>query len=144
MQGQNVWETSFKRNFQAIIMGSKTSNTSQVPNSIDPQLLLKRLILISEQQYILTRETYSSMNYASYPDSLFEDFVLPRKANKSALALAIWSKVEKCKDFFYQMNQISLTLSMYSMEAPYSIEFLGQSVSYFRIFVISIQITFCQ
>ena len=79
-------------------MGSKTSNTSQVPNAIDPQLLFQRLILISEQQYIDERNIFKYELW-SYPASLFEDFVLPRKANKSALALAIWSKVEKCKNF---------------------------------------------
>lgn len=96
MQGQNVWNYSFKRNLQAVTMGSKNTKVGEEVVNIDPQLLFQRLAFVSEQQDIDKRDIFK-YELCSYPASLFSDSVLPRKANKSVLANAIWAKVDKCQ-----------------------------------------------
>jgi len=94
MHSQNIWKYSFKRSSQAVTMGVKNVPVGKDVIYIDPQLLFQRLTIASEIQDIDNRDIFK-YELCSYPASLFDDSLLPRKANKTALANAIWVKVEE-------------------------------------------------
>src|SRR6267154_2035946 len=77
-------------------MGVKNVPVGKDVIYIDPQLLFERLTIASEIQDIDNRDIFK-YELCSYPASLFDDSLLPRKANKSALANAMWVKVEGSK-----------------------------------------------
>src|SRR6267154_1638582 len=75
-------------------MGVKNVPVGKDVIYIDPHLLFQRLTIASEIQDIDNRDIFKC-ELCSYPASLFDDSLLPRKANKPALANAMWVKVEE-------------------------------------------------
>ena len=94
MVGQNVQEYSFKRNFQAVTLNSKTAVTIKDEQVvINPQLLFQRLSIIAYNG----DDPAAAFKYelCSFPPGMFELPQLPRGANKAALADAIWDEVQQ-------------------------------------------------
>jgi hypothetical protein len=90
MAGKFVNEYSFKRSNQIVTLSDKTSvRITGEAVSIDPQLLFQRITAIADRYY----EDVSGLfqyELSSVPSSLFDNTGLPRLAQKSQLADAIW------------------------------------------------------
>ena len=94
MVGQNVQEYSFKRNFQAVTLNSKTAVTIKDEQVvIDPQLLFQQLSIIASSG----DDPAAAFKYelCSFPPGMLELPQLPRGANKAALADAIWNEMQQ-------------------------------------------------
>ena len=90
MVGQFVDEYSFKRSSQIVTLGDKTSvRITGESVSIDPQLLFQRLTAIADR-YCEDVSGLFKYELFSVPSSLFDTTGLPRLAQKSQLADAIW------------------------------------------------------
>ncbi|KAK3092613.1 hypothetical protein FSP39_004972 [Pinctada imbricata] len=87
MAGESVAGNTFKRSRQAVTLNSRATVKVDDDNiHVDPQLLFQRLTTISRVISVLF-----DYELAAYPSSLFESSGLPREAQKSSLATAIWS-----------------------------------------------------
>ena len=94
MVGQNIQEYSFKRNFQAVTLNSKTTVTIKDEQVvIDQQLLFQQLCIIASNG----DDPAVAFKYelCSFPPGMFESPQLLRGANKAALADAIWDEVQQ-------------------------------------------------
>ena len=60
---------------------------------VDPQLLLQRLSIIANGGRFENPKSLFKYEMCSCPPALFDTSLLPRKANKPALADAIWTDV---------------------------------------------------
>ena len=95
MRGKKVDEFSFKKKNQALTLASRTA----VPFSdgyvqIDPQLLFQRLSFLATSGRYEDPQALFKYEMSSYPSALFDSSLLPRQANKSVLADAIWAQTE--------------------------------------------------
>lgn len=61
---------------------------------VDPQLLFQRLSIIATGGRFENPKSLFKYEMCSYPPALFDTSLLPRKANKPALADAIWTDVK--------------------------------------------------
>ncbi len=92
LTGKNVIEHSFKKKDQAVTLASRSSiKINDETIQVDTQLLFQRLITAGMQTDELPDLFTHEM--CSYPPALFEGRDMPRPANKSALADAIWALV---------------------------------------------------
>lgn len=92
MVGKMVESYTFKKKHRAITMDSKSKMSIDGDEvSIDPLLLFQRLIMVSTHKESL----HEAFGYelCGYPPALFEKRNVLLKANKPALANAIWDKV---------------------------------------------------
>ena len=105
MVGQNMQEYSFKKKCQVVTLDSKSAvdiKGEQV--NIDPQLLFQRLSVIASNGENLA-DTFK-YELCSFPPAMFESSVLPRQANKAALADALWEEVKNGQPKSVQEGQL--------------------------------------
>ncbi|KAK3747021.1 hypothetical protein QZH41_001488 [Actinostola sp. cb2023] len=95
MVGKSPFEYSFKKKDQAVTLASKTTvKINEESVQIDPQLLFQRLSVLATGGRYEDPKSHFKFEMCSYPPSLFESSLLPRQANKPALADAIWTIVK--------------------------------------------------
>ena len=95
MRGKKVDEFSFQKKHQAITLASRTAVPLSDGNvQIDPQLLFQRLSIVATSGRYEDPEALFKYEMSSYPSALFDSSLLPRQANKSVLADAIWAQTE--------------------------------------------------
>ena len=105
----NIYTYSFKRKDISVTMASKTSVKVGVEDiQIDPILLFQRLAALSNGDD--NKKDIFSFELCSFPASLFESPLLPRLANKAALADHLWTLITEHNnhDSLFQMNQDNL------------------------------------
>ncbi|KAK3744094.1 hypothetical protein QZH41_005421, partial [Actinostola sp. cb2023] len=93
MKSKHVHEHTFRRKDQAVTLATKTSvkiNGDSV--QVDPQLLFQRLSVVATGGRFENTKEMFKFEMCSYPPALFDSSLLPRQANKPALADAIWLK----------------------------------------------------
>ncbi|KAK3743952.1 hypothetical protein QZH41_002713 [Actinostola sp. cb2023] len=93
MKSKHVHEHTFRRKDQAVTLATKTSvkiNGDSV--QVDPQLLFQRLSVVATGGRFENTKEMFKYEMCSYPPALFDSSLLPRQANKPALADAIWLK----------------------------------------------------
>ena len=115
MEGENVLEYTFKKKDKVVTMNSKVSTKVNGESiSVDPQLLFQRLVTAASD---VTENIADIFKYelCNTPTALFEPSGLPRKANKPAIADAIWTAAKgsdmpspSCEDMQYVIDGGSL------------------------------------
>ena len=94
MEGNSVETFTFRKKDQVICMGSRSSvKIGDETVVVDPQLLFQRLLATAPTTDNL--EDVFRYELCSFPASLFESSILPRKADKANLSEAIWKKTEE-------------------------------------------------
>jgi len=92
MVGKNIHGHSFRKKDQVVTLVSKSAvRFSEGSIQVDPQLLFQRLTIIATGGRYDNPETFFKFEMCSYPPALFDCSLLPRQANKPALADAIWT-----------------------------------------------------
>lgn len=95
LTGKNVYDHSFRRKDQVVTMASKAAvKFDDGKIQVDPQLLFQRLSIIATGGRFENPKSLLKYGMCSYPPALFDTSLLPRKANKPALADAIWTDVK--------------------------------------------------
>ena len=95
MVGKEVDEYSFKKKNQVSTLSSKTAvQFSDGKVQVDPLLLFQRLSLVATGGRFDNPKELFQFEMSSYPTALFDAALLPRQANKPALADAIWADTE--------------------------------------------------
>lgn len=92
LKGKKVVEHTFRKTDKVITFASKTAvklRNDEV--QVNPQLMFQRLCVIVALGRYENPETFFEYEMCSYPTSLFDATLLPRKANKPVLSEAIWS-----------------------------------------------------
>lgn len=91
MAGQDALEHSFQKKDQVKTLASKTSiSLKDGTIQIDPQLLFQRLSVLATSGQYDNPASFFEYEMSSYPAALFDTSLLPRKADKPALADALW------------------------------------------------------
>jgi len=89
MEGKQVLKYTFKKKDQAVAMDSKSKISIDGEDvSIDPLLLFQRLVMVSTQKESI--QDAFGYELCGYPPALFEKRNELLKANKPALANALW------------------------------------------------------
>ena len=95
LTGKNVYDHSFRRKDQVVTMASKAAvKFDDCKIQVDPQLLFQRLSISATGERFENPKSLFKYEMCSYPPALFDTSLLPRKANKPALADAIWTDVK--------------------------------------------------
>ena len=95
LTGKNVYDHSFRRKDQVVTMASKAAvKFHDGKIQVDPQLLFQRLSIIATGGRFDNPKSLFKHEMCSYPHALFDTSLLPRKANKPALADAVWTDVK--------------------------------------------------
>lgn len=87
MTGKTLKDHSFKKKDQVILMTQKRAEASAM-KTLDPSLLFQRIMTVAKRNNMQDDELFA-YELCSYPSALFEDYDIPRKANKPELAKAI-------------------------------------------------------
>ena len=104
-----VQNYTFKRNQQAITLGTKTSiKVGGDDMQVDPQLLFQRLLTVADDSVDKVEEVFS-YELSGHPSSLFDSSGLLREAQKPALATAIW-ELGECGATEIPLNNICYVL----------------------------------
>lgn len=91
MDGANVAQYTFRRNDQAVTLGAKHGIKVDGENvQVAPELLFQRYIAAAESME--NREEIFKYELCTHPPALFDSMGMMRKANKPALADAMWSQ----------------------------------------------------
>jgi len=100
MKGEVVVKHTFKKKDQVVTLAQKAAvKISGTQSHVDPQLLFQRFVLVATGGRYDDPQDLFRYEMCSYPPSLFDETLLPRQANKPALADAIWDQVNKdCHD----------------------------------------------
>lgn len=94
LKGKDANEHTFRKKDQVVTLASKTSvKLKDDEVQIDPQLMFQRLSIVATAGRYENPARFFEYEMSSYPTSLFDNSLLPRKANKPVLAEAIWSMV---------------------------------------------------
>lgn len=92
MLGKNINDHSFRKKDQVETLASNTAvRFSEGSIQVDPPLLFQRLIVVATGGRYENPQAFFKFAMCSYPPALFDSSVLPRQANKPALADAIWT-----------------------------------------------------
>ena len=92
MVGKNINDYSFRKKDQVVTLASKNAvRFSDGSIQVDPQLLFQRLTLIATGGRYDSPQSLFKFEMCSYPPALFDSSLLPRQANKPALADVIWA-----------------------------------------------------
>ena len=93
MLGKNIHAHSFRKKDQVETLASKSAvRFSEGSIQVDPQLLFQRLTVVATGgRYENLPQALFKFEMYSYPPALFDSSLLPRQANKPALADAIWT-----------------------------------------------------
>lgn len=95
MKGKLVQDHKFQKKYQAVTLATKTSVTIKGKSvQVDPQLLFQRLTLVAISGRFENPKELFQYEMSSFPAALFDSSFLPRKANKPALADAIWARMK--------------------------------------------------
>ena len=90
MENKSIYQYTFKRSKQVVTMSSDPcTKTRENVVDVDPQLLFQRITAVSMSGH----DDYPDLfkyELATHPPSLFDNNGLPRQANKSQLADALW------------------------------------------------------
>lgn len=90
MEGQQVGDYTFRRKNQAVTMDAKSSVKIRGEEvHVDPQLLFQRLITAGVRSDELSE--IFKYELCTYPPAIFASRNVMRTANKSSLAIALWS-----------------------------------------------------
>ena len=91
-KGKNVIEHTFRKKDQVVTFASKAAvklNNDEV--QVDAQVMFQRLSVVTTTGRYENPAQCFEYEMCSYPTSLFDESLLPRKASKPVLADAIWS-----------------------------------------------------
>ena len=90
MIDHNVSDFTFRRKDHAVVLSASSIEVDGDIIQIDPQLLFQRLIAVKHKY----EDTASLFKYelCSYPPALFDNYALPREADKPDIANTIWLK----------------------------------------------------
>ena len=92
MLGKNIHDHSFRKKDQVETLASKSAvRFSKGSIQVDPQLLFQRLTVVATGGRYENPQAFFKFEMCSYPPALFNSSLLPRQANKPALADAIWT-----------------------------------------------------
>ena len=92
MIGKSVRDYTFRKKEQVVTLASKTAVKLRDGSiQVDPQLLFQRLTLIATGGQYDNPQSFFKFEMCSFPPALFDSSLLPRQANKPALADAIWA-----------------------------------------------------
>ncbi|KAK3750311.1 hypothetical protein QZH41_001771 [Actinostola sp. cb2023] len=95
MAGKYVDEHSFQKKYQVKTLACKTSvHLKDGSIQIDPQLLFQRLSVLATSGQYDNPGSFFEYEMSSYPAALFDTSLLLRKADKPALADALWKMTE--------------------------------------------------
>ena len=92
MVGKDIYTYSFRQNMQAVTIGAKAAikvNEEQV--QVDPQLLFQRLSIMAVNGCIDDPASVFQYELCTHPAALFDQWSMPREADKPVLADAIWN-----------------------------------------------------
>ena len=91
MEGANVAQYTFRRNEQAVTLGAKHGIKVDGENvQVAPELLCQHYIAATEN--IENRDAIFKHELCTHPPALFDNVGTMRKANKPALAYAMWAQ----------------------------------------------------
>lgn len=94
LSGNDATTFSFKKKNKAITMHTKQALTIDNETAqVDPQLLFQRITTVARDAFPEMSELFK-FELSSHPSSLFDNSGMPREANKSTLADAIWTSGE--------------------------------------------------
>ena len=93
MVGHNVFDFTFKRKYQAVPLNVSLVEVDGDMLQVDPQLLFQHLLTVRHKH----ADTASLFKYelCSHPPALFDNYALPREADKPDMANNIWSEAGK-------------------------------------------------
>jgi len=92
MLGKTIRDHSFQKKDQVQTLASKSAvRFSEGSIQVDPQLLFQRLTVVARGGRYENPQAFFKFETCSYPPALFHSSLLPRQANKPALADAIWT-----------------------------------------------------
>ena len=92
MIGKSVRDYTFRKKEQVVTLASKTAVKLRDGSiQVDPQLLFQRLTLIATGGQYDNPQSFFKFEMCSFPPALFDSSLLPRQANKPALADTIWA-----------------------------------------------------
>jgi hypothetical protein len=95
MKGKLAHEHSFKKKDRVVTLAEKSAvSIKGTAIQIDPQLLFQRFVLVASGRGYENPKELFEYEMCSYPPSLFDASLLPRQANKPALADAIWNELD--------------------------------------------------
>ena len=95
MIGKNALDFSFRHKDQTTTLATKSAVV--LPGEViqvDPQLLFQRLSVVATSGRYDDPQEQFKYEMCSYPPALFESSLLPKQANKPALADALWEKTK--------------------------------------------------
>lgn len=95
LKGIKVVEHTFRKKDQVVTLASKTAiKLKNDEVQVNPQLMFQRLCVVVSAGRYENPAQFFAYEMSSYPTSLFDQSLLPRKANKPVLSQAIWSLIE--------------------------------------------------
>lgn len=96
LKGKKVVEHTFRKKDQVVTFASKTAvKLKKDEIQVNPLLMFQRLCVIATAGRYENPAQFFEYEMCSYPTSLFDESLLPRKANKPVLSQAIWSLTEE-------------------------------------------------
>lgn len=101
-------DIKFKKSKEAVVFSGKTAiKHCEEPHQIDPQLSFQRLITTVNRSEDEDISHVFEYELCSFPSAFFDSSSLPRQAQKSALADAIWASGECCLEVS-EMNNLDV------------------------------------